>query len=110
MGLKPYICSRYTACAVGFMPEILRFDSEQGGQSFFTSILSTLTLKPTWPVGWVLGAFYVGIKWLGHEANHTFPSAAEVKNELSNTSPPLCAFMACAVTTIKFDVCLTMHH
>jgi len=42
---------------------------------------------PTWTVEWVLGAFYVGVKWLGHEADPTLPSAAEVKNELSNMSP-----------------------
>jgi len=79
---------------VGRVPEILRFDSEQGGQTFVTSILSLLALRPTWTVGWLLGTFSVGVKWLGHEADHAFPSAAEVKNELSNMSPPPCAVAA----------------
>jgi hypothetical protein len=54
------------------MPEILRFNSKQGGQTFVTPILSTLALRPTWPVGWVLGAFSVGVKWLGHETDMRF--------------------------------------
>jgi len=92
---------QYTACAVGCVPEILRFDSERGGQTIVTSKLSTLALRSTWPVGWVLGTFSVGVKWLGHEADHALPSAAEVKKELSNMSPPPCAFMACAVMAIN---------
>lgn len=47
------------------MPEELRFDSKQGGQTSSPSILSTLALRPTWPVEWEPGAFSVGVKWLG---------------------------------------------
>jgi hypothetical protein len=82
------------------MPEILRFDSEREGR-IVTAVLSTVALRPTWSVGWVLGAFYVEVKWLGHEADRTLPSAAEVKNELSNTSPPSCPFITCTVTAVK---------
>lgn len=78
--------------------------SQQGWQTSFNSILSTLALMPTWPVGWVLGAFSVAVKWLGYEADPALPSAAEVKNELSNMSPSPCACMACAVAAFKADL------
>jgi len=84
------VCSRYWG-----------FDSQQGGQTSFNSVLSALALMPTWLVGWVLGAFSVGVKWLGHEADPALPSAADVKNELSNMSPSPCACMACAMTAFK---------
>jgi hypothetical protein len=32
------------------------------------------------PVQWVLGALSLGVKWLGHEADHSLPSNAKVKN------------------------------
>jgi hypothetical protein len=52
----------------------------------------------------VLGAFSVGVKWLGHEADPALLSAAEVKNELSSMSTSPCACMACAVTAFKTDL------
>jgi len=43
------------------------------------------------PIHWVLGALSLGVKQLGHEANHSLPSISEVKNAWSYTStPPLC--------------------
>jgi hypothetical protein len=39
----------------------------------------------------VPGAFFLGIKWPGREADHSSPSSAEVKNAWSCTStPPIC--------------------
>jgi hypothetical protein len=32
---------------------------------------------------WVAGAFSLGVKWPGHEADHSPPSTAEVKNTWS---------------------------
>jgi len=52
----------------------------------------------------VLGAFSVAVKWLGYEADPALPSAAELKNELSNMSPSPCACMACAVAAFKADL------
>jgi hypothetical protein len=40
------------------------------------------------PVQWLPGAFSLGVKWLGHEADHSPPSSAEVKNAWSYTSTP----------------------
>jgi hypothetical protein len=38
------------------------------------------------PVQWVRGAFPLGVKRLEHEALHSSPSSAEVKNAWSDTS------------------------
>jgi hypothetical protein len=35
---------------------------------------------PTHPLQWVLEALSLGIKWLGHEADHLHASSAKVKN------------------------------
>jgi len=32
------------------------------------------------PIQWVLGVLTVGVKWLGHEANHSPLSSAKVMN------------------------------
>jgi hypothetical protein len=47
------------------------------------------------PIQWVPGFLSLGIKWSRHEADHSPPSSAEVKNEWSYTSSPQYAFMAC---------------
>jgi hypothetical protein len=38
--------------------------------------------------------FSLEFKWLGHEADHSLPSRAEVKNEWSYISTPYYIFMA----------------
>jgi len=35
----------------------------------------------------------MGVKWLGHEADHSPPSSAEVNITWSYTSTPQCTFM-----------------
>jgi len=56
------------------------------------NIESRLALGPTQPpIQWVPGALSLGVKQLGHEADHSPPSSAEVKNMWSYTSvPPIC--------------------
>jgi len=50
------------------------------GISSFT-IVSRPALGPTWtPVQWVPGALSLEVKQPGHEADHSPPSSAEVKN------------------------------
>jgi hypothetical protein len=41
------------------------------------------------------GVPLLDVKQLGIEADYSFPSSAEVKNEWNYTSAPPCAFMAC---------------
>jgi len=41
---------------------------------------------------WVLGDLSPGIKQLGHEADHTPPSGAEVKNAFSYATMPTQAY------------------
>jgi len=41
------------------------------------------------PIQWVMGALTTGIKWLGHEADHSPPTGAEVKHAWSYTSIPM---------------------
>jgi hypothetical protein len=48
---------------------------------FVHSTVSRLALGPTQPpVQWVWGAVSLGLKQLGHEADHSPPSSSEVKN------------------------------
>jgi hypothetical protein len=47
-------------------------------------------LGPTQPpIKWVPGTLTPGVKQLGHEAEHSPPSSAKVKNAWSCTSTPL---------------------
>ena len=48
---------------------------------FLFSKASRPVVGPTKPAQWV-----PGVKWPGPEADHSFPSSAEVKNEWSCTS------------------------
>jgi len=52
-------------------------------------------LGPTQPpIQWVLGAFTLGVKWPGREADQSPPSSAEVRNAWIYTSTPQYVFMA----------------
>jgi hypothetical protein len=51
------------------------------GKISLFSIVSRLALGPTQPpILWVLRAISSGVKRLGHEADHSPPSSAKVKN------------------------------
>jgi hypothetical protein len=80
------------------MAEDSEFASWQVQENFLFSTASKLDLLPTWSlIQWVQGALSLGrVKWLGHEADHSPPSNAEVKN-MSNftfTSPYISYGMA----------------
>jgi hypothetical protein len=82
----------------------LGFDSQQeqwrGFFFFFLfAILSSWTQGSTeLPVPWVQGALSWGVKWLGHEAVHSPPFIAKVKNAHSCTSiPPYFFIVWCLV-------------
>jgi len=47
---------------------------------FLFTTTSRMALGPTQPPPqWIPGALSLGIKWPGHEANHSPPSSTEVK-------------------------------
>jgi hypothetical protein len=77
------------------------FDSWQG-LGYFLTIMSRQALRSTQPpTQWVLGVLSLGIKWPVHEADHSPPSSAEVKNAWSYTSiPPI--FMVWCLITIEY--------
>jgi hypothetical protein len=65
--------------ATGWMIGVLRFDFWQGLGMFLTTA-SRMVLGPTQsPIQWVPGALSLGVMWLGHEADHSPPSSAKVK-------------------------------
>jgi hypothetical protein len=66
------------------------------GKLFFSSqnVLSLLLLTG------YRGVPLLDVKQLGIEADYSFPSSAEVKNEWSYTSAPPCAFVACIVIAL----------
>jgi hypothetical protein len=63
------------------------FESQQGLGIFLSTPVSRPALRPTkLPIQWVPGAPSLGVKWLGHEADHSPPSSAKVKNGWGYTS------------------------
>jgi hypothetical protein len=59
---------------------VLGFDSLRRLGIFLFTTASRKALGPTQPpIYWVLGALSLGVKWPGHEADHSPPSRAEVK-------------------------------
>jgi hypothetical protein len=59
---------------------VLGFDSRRGPGIFLFTTASRTALRPTQPpIQWVQGALSLGIKRPGHEADHSPPSSAEVK-------------------------------
>jgi hypothetical protein len=58
----------------------LGFDSWRGLGIFLSTTTSRMALGPTQPpIQWVPEALSLGVKQLGHEADHSPPSSAEVK-------------------------------
>jgi hypothetical protein len=74
---------------------VLRFDSRRGLGIFLFTTASRTALGPSQPpIQWVPGTLSLGVKRQGHEADHSPPSSAEVKNAWSYTSTPQYVFMA----------------
>jgi hypothetical protein len=74
---------------MGWMIRVLGFDSQRRLGIFLFTTVSSTALGLTQPLNqWVLGALSMGVKWLGHEADHSTPSGAKVKNAWSYTSIP----------------------
>jgi hypothetical protein len=64
------------------------------GNFFLFTTMSRMALRPTKPpIQWVMSSFPV-VKQPGHEADHSPPSSAEVKNAWSYTSNPQYVSMA----------------
>jgi hypothetical protein len=81
--------------ATGWTIGVLGFDSRQWLGIFLFTTASRTALGPTQlPIKWVPGALSLGINRPGHEANHSLPSSAEVKNSWSYTSTPQYVFIA----------------
>jgi hypothetical protein len=58
----------------------------RAGIFFFTTIFR-LAVGPTQSlIQWVTGAFFLGVKWLGHYGDDSSPSVAEIKNKWRYTS------------------------
>jgi hypothetical protein len=75
--------------------EFLLFRFLSGLGIFLFTTASRTALGPTQPpIQWVPGALSLGVKRPGHEADHSPPSSAEVKDEWSCTSTLLYVFMA----------------
>jgi hypothetical protein len=64
--------------------------SPSGGKNYHFFMLSGLAPGLTQPlIQWVLGSFSLGVKWLGHEADHSPPTSAEGKKTWIYTSIPI---------------------
>jgi hypothetical protein len=65
-----------------------------GGNKFLFSTSSRPVLGNTQPIQWVPWAFPPGVRRPGHEADHSPPASAQVKNTWIYTSTPPYVFMA----------------
>jgi hypothetical protein len=66
--------------STGWMIKVLGFNSQWGLGIFLFTTASRMALGPTQPpIQWVLRALSLGVKQSGHEADHSQPSSAEVK-------------------------------
>jgi hypothetical protein len=65
---------------MGWTIGVLGFDSRRGLGIFIFTTVSRTALKPTQPpIQWVTGALSLGVKRPRHEADHSPPFSAEVK-------------------------------
>jgi hypothetical protein len=79
---------------MGWMIRVLEFNSQWVLGIFLFTTMSRMALGPTQPpIQWVTGALSLGIKQLGHEADHSPPSSAKIKNVWSYTCTPQYIFM-----------------
>jgi hypothetical protein len=70
------------------MDQVLGFNSQQEQEISLFSIPSRPALGPTQPpTQWIPWGCFSGVKQLGHEADHSPLSSAEVKN--GRAMPPL---------------------
>jgi hypothetical protein len=68
------------ALGYGLDDGVLGFDSQRGLGIFLFTTASRPALGPTMlPIQWVPGALSLGVKRPGHEAGHSLPPSAEVK-------------------------------
>jgi hypothetical protein len=75
--------SRYSDWATAWTIGVLGFYSRRGLGIFPVTIVFRMTVGPTHPpIQWVPGALSLGVKRLGHEADHSPPSSAKVKEYL----------------------------
>jgi hypothetical protein len=82
----------------------------QGLGIFLFATVSILTPGPIQPpVQWVLEALSPGVKWLGHKADHSPSSSAEVKNVWSYTSTPPFVFMVWHLVKSRDNFTLTFN-
>ena len=69
------------------------FKSWQGQKIYLFFDISRLAARPTQPlVQWVMRTFSPGVKWQNHEADHSFLTSANVKNEWSYTTTFHCSY------------------
>jgi hypothetical protein len=73
----------------------MNLDSWQGLEKiFFFIATSRPVLVPTYPsIQWIAVALSPGVKWLGHEADHSPSPNAKVQNVMSYISTPQFTFM-----------------
>jgi hypothetical protein len=75
---------------MGWKIEKSQFNSQLGQGIFYVSKISRPTLPSTQPpIQRTLEALFPGVKRPGHEADHSPPSSAEIKNEWSCIWTPL---------------------
>jgi hypothetical protein len=95
---------------MGWTIWVLGFDSRWGLRIFLFITMSRMVLGPTQPpIQWMPGSLSLGVKWLRHEADHSPPSSAEVKNASSYISTPQYIFMASCLVKHRDNITFTFY-
>jgi hypothetical protein len=102
--------SQYSDWAMGWMIGLLGLDSWWGLEILlFTTVLRPALESTQPPIQWVIGALFLGVKWLGCEADNSPPSSAKVKNAWSYTSTSLYVFMVWHLSKHRDDFTFTFY-
>jgi hypothetical protein len=83
---------------MGWMTEELGLDYPWGLEIFLFSITSRLALGFTQPpIQWIMGSCFPGVQQQRHEADHSPPSTAKVKNGGAISTPQYIFMSLCFI-------------
>jgi len=79
------------SAVLGYVLDDWGFQSQYGLGTFPLTTAFRLVLKPMQrPIQWIPRTLSLGVNQMSHEADHSPPSSAKVKNVCSYTSLPTC--------------------
>jgi hypothetical protein len=107
VGVRNIIWSRNNSVSIATRLRAGRpgFDFQRGQGTFlFATALRSALGSTQLPIQCVSGALSLGVKWPGREADHSFPSSADVKNAWSYISTLPHVFMGWCLAKYRIRI------